>query len=389
MDRMFQLGEKKNWLSLIKKLNESQFMTRVMNYNHSEGEGIHPAGPYHVNRFLPVRYEVYKGEGSYGRRLPIVIPHGTIVAGQQTYASSYYSGADTAAGIGVSGDVPVGHDALGNLIKAKTDDSFRSMGNGGSTLLTVANGGVDVTDTYGALDVTHGTLKVDGAAAAAGDTFARPKNLPIGIAMNSVHQDDTGRIQGFTNKIVLLDQISTDWFIKIPGVLIDRAKSALTAAGISNSFPANTAAFAPGAGVGFTGNAAGDDYVELTKLFSFFYGDAADFVQGAYVKPDANGQYTPQYTGASIYTGSRTVQSVGKLYEFDTKFPKDNNDMRVTFTDTKVTGTDTYGFPTELYIFAGLLLQNNGVAATDVDAGIKALFSKGAIGQVRMNIHVS
>ncbi len=386
---MFSFGEKKNWLSLIKRIQDTAFMTRIMNYNHSEGDGIHPAGPYNVNRFLPIRNEVYKGEGSYNRRLPIVIPHATLVAGQQTYLSSFYVSGDTAAGIGVSGDVPVGFDALGNAIKAKTDDSFRMLGLGGSTLLTVANGGVQVTDTYGTLDVNHGTISVAGAVVASGNTFVRPANLPIGIAMNTVHQDDVGRVQGFTNKIVLLDQISTDWFIKIPGIAIDRAKAAVDAAGISNSIAANAAAFAPGASVGFTANSTGDAYTELTRLFAFFYADAADLVYGAFVKPDQNGQFIPQETGGSIYTASKTVQTVGKLYEFDTKWPKDNNDLRVTFTDTKVTGTDTYGFPTELYIFAGLFLSNSGVAAADVDAGIKAMFAAVAIGRQRINIHVS
>ena len=391
MDRMFSFGEKKNWLSLIKRLPDSVFMTRVMNYNHSEGDGIHPAGPYNVSRFLPIRNEVYKGEGSYNRRLPIVIPHATLVSGLQTYASSYYSSADTAAGIGISGDVPVGFDALGNAITAKTDDSFRMLGNGGSTLLTVANGGADVTDTYGTLDVNYGTIKVAGTVVAAGDTFVRPKNLPIGIAMNSVHQDDVGRVQGFTNKIVLLDQISTDWFIKIPGLLIDRAKAAVDAAGISNSLPANVAAFAPGASTGFTGNASSNAYVELTKLFAFYYANQADLIYGSFVKPDQNGQFIPQYGYANAYGSAayKTIQTVGKTYEFDTKWPKDNADLRVTFTDTKVTGTDTYGFPTELYIFAGLFLSNNGVAAGDVDAGIKAMFSSGSIGRIRINLHVS
>lgn len=392
MDRMFSLGEKKNWLSLIKHVSDSSFMTRIMNYNHSEGDGIHPAGPYNVNRFLPIRNEVYKGEGSYNRRLPIVIPHATLVAGQQTYASSYYSSADTAAGIAISGDVPVGFDALGNAIKAKTDDSFRMLGNGGSTLLTVANGGVDVTDKYGTLDVNHGTLKYTGVAAAAGDTFARPKNLPIGIAMNSVHQDDVGRVQGFTNKIVMLDQISTDWFIKIPGILIDRAKAALTAEGVTGygSLPANVAAFAPGAAVGFEANVT-SAYNELTRLFAFYYADEADLIYGSFVKPDQNGQFVAQYAAADAYgaTAAKTIQTVGKTYEFDTKWPKDNNDLRVTFTDTKVTGTDTYGYPTELYIFAGLFLQNSGIASTDVDAGIKAMFKHGAIGRIRINLHVS
>lgn len=385
---MFSLGEKKNWLSLIKKISDTAFMTRIMNYNHSEGDGIHPAGPYNVNRFLPIRNEVYKGEGSYNRRLPVVIPHATLVAGQQTYASAFYNASgDTAAGIGISGDVPVGFDALGNAIKAKTDDAFRMLGQGGSTLLTVANGGVSVTDKYGALDVNHGTVKVNGALAAAGDTFVRPANLPIGIAMNSVHQDDVGRVQGFTNKIVLLDQIVTDWFIKIPGIVVDRAAAALTAAGITHSL-VDAATLAPSAGVGFEASVT-SAYNELTRLFSFFYCDAADLVYGAFVKSDANGQFVPQYTGGSIYTGSKTIQTVGKLYEFDSKWPKDNADLRVTFTDTKVTGTDTYGFPTELYIFAGLLLQNSGTPANEVDAGIKAMFAAGAIGRQRINLHVS
>jgi hypothetical protein len=394
--RIMRFGDQqKGYLQDIKRLSSDQFKTRVYNFNHDVSPGDFPSEAFGVNRYLVGKHEVYQGEGSYDKRRLAVINHGTIVAGQNVFSNEYYSAEDTATGIQISGEINLSTDVTGNPITTTTEDGFQGHGIGVRSLLTVAtgDGAAAMTDTYGALDVSHARFNPDGTAIAASDTFSRPRNIPIGIAHSNVFRDDVGEVLNYSTKVVLLESIQADYFVKVPGLIVDRAKTILDAEGISNSAAASAAAgtFRPAAAVGYDATTT-NAYNILTRDFSYFYCNAADLVYGGFVMPDQNGNYIPQYAGANAAVGStaiKNVQTVGKMFSLDNKFPKDNADMHLTYTGIGVTGSDTFGIPADLYIFAANYLLNSGVAAADVGAGVKALIDGAGVGHVTINLHVS
>lgn len=393
MNRQFNFGGRAQALQDIKWLTDDQFKTRVFNFNHDVSTGDNPSETFGISRTLPLRNEVYQGEGSYGKRRGLVMNHGTIVSAVNIFSDAYYTAPQGEVGIGVSGEMNISKDVLGNPITAQSQDSFRAYGNGCVSLLVPANGSAAaVQDKYTALDVSHGRLNAAGAVITAGSNVVdsagsaqtRARNIPIGITQMTVWRDDVGEVLNYSTKVMLLESIQSDYFIKVPVVLVDRAN------GILSAGPANAAAFAPAAGQGWDGANASAGYKALAKWYAFAYMNQADLVYGSFMQSDANGMFVPQYTGGNILTGAKTVQTVGKMFSLDNKFPKENHDMNLNFTGTMVTGSDTFGIPADLFIFAMEYVKAAGITdPVQVWDGVKALIDGAAIGHLKINMHVS
>lgn len=399
MSREFKFGGRAQALQDIKWLTDDQFKTRVFNFNHDVSTGDMPSETFGIGRYLPLRNEVYQGEGSYGKRRGLVMNHGTIVSAVNIFSDKYYaSSGNGEVGIGVSGEMSIGKNVLGDPIVAKSQDSFRMYGNGCVSLLVPANGGDDVQDKYTALDVSHGRLDATGSVITAGSNILAPDgtaqkrngNIPVGISQMTVWRDDVGEVLNYSTKVTLLESIQSDYFIKMPVVLVDRAYAILGSGPTQSKAASNAFVGTTANNNGWNGTGLSDAYKALVKWFSFAYMDEAQLTYGAFVKSDACGMYTAQNAAGSQVNASKTAQTVGKMFSLDNKFPKENQDRNLTFTNTKVTGSDTFGIPADLFIFAMEYVKASGITNPEtVWDSVKALIDGAAIGHLKINIHVS
>jgi hypothetical protein len=355
----------------VKKINDLLFKTRMKGWNTEISHGDDLPG-FTPDRFMPIK-NIVKADPqvTYGKESGIVINKGQIVAVDSVFSKEWYATGTNDQGIDVSGDVRLGSDVFGNPVKANVEDEGFGYGttmNGG--FLTIANGGAPTTDAYRQVDVDYGTILPTGAAVQTSDTYARSANVPIGIASTNVFVDNKNRDYNFQTQILELNSIKTDYFMIYPYV--------------------NTAVYGQVASYGTGYDAIVDDFV-------FLYGDIADMtISGKYVQSDLNGNFIIQVPGAT-YDDPKNMQTIGKIALLDNKYPKEKMDEILTYTRVPadpseaaigVSGSDTGGIPSHLFIFAWKIL-NDALAAAPSLGQIQAAISAGDIGYAKINIHVS
>ena len=347
-------------------------LSDIRSWRFEQSEGIRPAAYYGVNKYLPVQlWDISTTDY-------IVIPKGRIVSALSAEDSIPVSGMVYPA---ASGSRNIGFKAPevgGGLLTAKIDDDFFGYDMHINALLVPCNGGVQCTGFYTADDVTAQTINPTGAYAVASGSFITPACAPVGVAFHDWYQDIAGK---WLNYRMHVDggHVLTDWYVEMPFVKVDGGAGS-PYAGVQPSF-------------------SNGDYANLlkwrlvNKAFTYLQVGASDvFRNGVFVSSDLIGNYQIQWGANSMSTlptvAPHTAQTVGKILEIDSRWPKDGLEDVQTYPRSGMPGTQTAGMPKFLFDFVyDCITIGTGIAPT-VEQIYTAIRS-GAFGIVRIQLLVS
>lgn len=356
-----------------------------VSFELEKSEGVRPSVAFMPHRFCPTIKKIHTvSNEDFG----IAIPKGTIVAGVPVVSKEAYeegfvapvSGTPTIeAGASASGQQVVGLDWEGNPLYANTDNPLYGYGKVINAAV-IANGGELTKDTYSQYDVDTARLKPDGSLVTTTDEFVRGANIPLGIAHQDIYINREGQyLNASESQFQLFDSVLADYLIAVPYVVSSTYTVTCTVdgAGAQTQSAAYTAMYNQG----------------IACMVAADVGDV--FTLGNLVKSDPNGKFEPQFTEAEVeddatYIGSQSypnLQSVGRIFAVDTKFPKDLIDIVQNYPNNTSGGTATYGVPYELYRLIYYVLTGSGTAITYTNI-INAVNS-GEFGIVYINLHVN
>jgi len=346
-------------------------LSDIRSWRFEQSEGIRPAAYYGVNKYLPVQlWDISTTDY-------IVIPKGRIVSALSAEDTTPVSGI---VNPGSSGSVNVGFQAPeigGALLTAKIDDDFFGYDMHINALLVPCNGGTLCTGYYTADDVTAQTICPTGAYAVASDAFVTPVAAPVGVAFHDWYQDIAGK---WLNYRMHVDggHVLTDWYVEMPFCKQDGG-SRSPYAGVNPTFP----------------NA---DYANqlkwrlINKAFTYLQVSTSDvFRNGVFVSSDLIGNYKIQWGANSLSTSAsypHTAQTVGKILEIDSRWPKDGLEDVQTYPRSGMPGTQTAGMPKFLFDFVYNCIAIGTGTAPTVEQIYTAIRS-GAFGIVRIQLLVS
>jgi len=253
---------------------------------------------------------------------PVVIAKGTIVSAWGHFTENTHIPVPAS-----SGTIPV-YEAVGNgTMNVNIDTSFWGYPNAVAALLVPANGGSVVTLDYSQYDIDFGTYDIEGNKVTASTSgLVVPANIPIGIVAQDVYSDFRGKYLNYYSPYNKPIGILRKAYINIPFVATDKFDEAYSAT--------------------FTDDTI---YGNLWKVYAFIYDDSTDLTPGAFVKSDTHGKFIVESDNVSA---NRTIQTVGRIYTVDSRFPKGLLEYVDTYPGSMVTGTDTGGLPDMLFVFA-------------------------------------
>lgn len=342
----------------------SKYRLSDLGFRFEMSEGVRPAEYVAPYRYLPVAYQDTTTQDY------IVIPKGRVVSMLSTEDATPLAGLTTPA---ASGSYPIGFMApeMGRSgISVSIDSSFFGYDEFINGLLVLANGGSTCSGFYTAEDVTAGTIKANGANAAANDAFTLTGNLPVGVAYHDWYQDIAGKNLNYR---MWPDggHFLTDWFVEVPYV---KVATSGTYSGVNPGY-ANTYANLT-------------KWQEVNKKFTYLTvntesGDS--FRPGTLVASDLIGNYKLQ---SNSLTAAVTAQTVGKVVGIDCRFPKSGLEDVQTYPRSGMPGTQTAGMPKFLFDFVyQCILIGTGTAPTV--EGVYNAIRSGAFGLVRINLSIS
>lgn len=340
-----------------------------------------------ASKFLPVqRITVNLEDG-------VAIAPGVIVSAYQIYKESLYLGGstDSVSGIAANGSIVVGYDKDNASMSVPADNRMDAYGENQQIVLTVANGGTDTLLKYSDKDVTLGVLDMDGnGPVVAGETFANPKNLPVGVTPAKVMADYRNRWLNSNGNVEEGDSIRVKGVIAVPFFINDEMKFGevtVDAVGTDDAIgtPLNEAEDSAGT----------EGYNAMLPWTGFLYAGARtkkdnvrdQFINGEYLVSDPNGRFIPlSATTADALTASKTAQVVGRLLQLDTKPYKDWKEFDKTYPGSGITGTETYGIDSYMFNLVREALIASGADSADSD--VKAQFDNGKVGVAHILLHV-
>jgi len=371
----------------LRPINPDRIASDV-SFELEKSEGVRPSVAFMPHRFSPSIKTIHTVTNEdFG----IAIPKGTIVGGIPVVSKEAYIDGFEAPGSGTpviettdtaSGQQVVGVDFEGNNIYASTDNPLFGYGKVINAAV-IANGGDRTADLYTAYDVATERQLPDGSLVTITDSFVRGANIPLGIAHEDIYINREGQyLNASETAFQLFDSVLADYFIAVPYVVNGGAVMSATvtnsvdAAGVQTMSAAYAAIYAQG----------------IACLIAEDRGDV--FTLGNAVMSDNNGKFIPQFTEVAIeaagtYVGnlSTTLQTVGRIFAVDNKFPKDLIDTVQNYPYNHSGGTATYGLPLELYRLVYYVFTGAGIAIT-YDNIINAVNS-GEFGIVYINLHVN
>jgi hypothetical protein len=308
-------------------------------------EGLYRyTGKASIGTFYPVRFlpgKTYDLEAEW----PVVMPAGTIVSVAALKDARDYASADSATGIGVSGNIPVTLNVeTGSAMEKSVGYLYPEDIRG---LLTVCNGGEAVTESYSANDGTYGILTMSGEIASSSYTFTRPANKPMGLVNHQVYADMRMRFKNYQVNQGGLG-IALGGTITIPYVAIFGSGSTATALAAIR-----TAVDPEHQYVWVTGT---DEATALAKV-----------APRARFKSDQYGKFTElslstvedldQYFGCAIEPMNRPIHNLDALID--------------SFPGSGMTGMDTSGLSARVYDFVKSILAQDAIKSSSY-AAVKA-----------------
>lgn len=299
-------------------------------------EGIHPAEYMAVYKYLPALQKDITTEDY------IVIPKGRLVSAKTPYDYTVNPSGGLATPSGL-GSIYNFTSAIDSTVQSvNIDDSYFGYDEYITNAIIPANGGTNFTSYYTSNDVSAGTLKFDGSAAAQDDTFLNPANRPIGAVYHDWYQDIRGK---YLNYRMWPDggHVVCDWFIEVPYVKTTAGGTTTPLGSGVTPKPtsATTADWAPGTAT---------SKWHINKKFTYLTidADSDEAYAGAFVKPDGIGNYDIESASTSA---NPTIQTVGKIISFDMRFPKSGLEDVQTYPGSNMPGTQTAGLPSFLFEF--------------------------------------
>lgn len=358
-----------------------------VSFELEKSEGVRPSVAFMPHRFSPTIKTIHTvSNEDFG----IAIPKGTIVGAIPVVSEEVYKNGFTApvsgtpvieSGTSASGEHVVGLDNDDDALYAGSDNPLYGYGKVLNAMV-VANGGEIAKDTYSQYDVDSNRLLPDGTAITISDTFKRGANIPLGYAHEDVYINREGQfLNASESKFQLFDAITADYFIAVPYVVSNGTYTpAVTTSADADGDQTQSDAYA----------AIYNNGVHC--LIASALGDV--FTIGNAVKSDLNGKFKPQFTETGIEASDPigsgqylNLQTVGKIFAVDTKFPKDLENTVQTYPNNTSGGTAIWGLPFDLYRLIYYVFTANGTTINYTNV-FNALHS-GDFGLVYINIHTN
>lgn len=305
-------------------------------------------GAFLPSRFLPVRFiqKVQPVSGGTPFEYGVVMPAGTIVTTVPITPNNSILGTDG------SGDIAVGFDVAGNLIKYNIDSLY---GYDKSLLgaIVPANGSdSDAVYHFTAFDALDSikTLKADGTYAAAGDeSITVPAHSrPLGVVIRDVYQFNWGKYAHNDQPSMRNEAIATTGVIEY---LYVRDASDFSTYQMAAGDTASVS------------NSAG--YRAVLGRYAFLVLDSSiTNAAGLPLTVDAFGNPAVFDTNISATPANTYLEfKVGKIVNLDYRWPRGLVDLVDTWPGAISGGTNTGGLPPHLFDFAKRILEANGASA--------------------------
>lgn len=316
------------------------------------------AGSFMPNKYLPVQFvDVSTEQG-------VVIPMDTIVAVKSIPTSTgTNSGIAGNTEIGVSGDgrLVISRDVDGDVVAFNANDPIFGYTEELQAILTIANGGVDVQDTYTVLDEEVGTIKSNGdIAQAAENAPLRTANIPVGIVIYDIWQDIRGKYMNYQQPTQLGATVMNQGKLRIPFV----KESLIGAIGDYNAA-----------------------YTAIKGAYPFLIMPDAGLTEGVKLMPNEHGKFIPYNSAAAVTVGEASDQIIGTYFFKDTRLVKSMINYVDTYPGSRVAGMDTGGVEQVMYMFIEEVLRRNSLAYTQND--ILNAIKTGSFGIAYISIHKS
>jgi len=287
---------------------------------------------------------------------------------------------------------PLFLDRNGVPVSVTLEQSINGYGSDVHALLLPATGpqyasvatGIDYT--YTTNDSSMGRLRVDGSLMEAGDTVTMLWNNPVGVVMDDIYVDYRGQFLNYHTEGRLLTNVYKQMAVVYPYVDITKLTD------VANGYF--------GTNVVWTDPGVGETAIKPTidKLYRYLHGPTASLVNGAKIVSDEAGNptiYAPVYTSGSetVLEAMRDIadvnkQVIGSLEGLNPKQPHSLNDLTDTMLGSMMTGTDTMGIESELFLFTNAILGLANPAATITRTAIKTAIRKGHFGWATLWINV-
>lgn len=279
----------------------------------------------------------------------LIIPKGTIVSA----VTQFDTIVDGMAIPFASGEINEFVNASGDVVRTAIDDTYFGYENSIDALLTIANGGVDATYAYSDLDAQTGSNMGEEA------DFVNTANIPYGVVVEHVFQDDNGKYLNFENR-TMISTINEGRFW-IPFVNTDL----VTTFGDFDTKAVSTAG-----------------YGQVYKNYQFAMITSAT-KSGTLLKSDKFGKFVVQ---SADLDAAVNAQTVGKVQTLTSRFPRALDATVQNYPGIELMGESTNGVPIDLFIFAYETLKAAGVACAKDD--ILLAIQMGKFGMLKVDLNV-
>lgn len=322
------------------KKASSKFDRSKIRWNRVEDVLTTLTGSFMPTRFLDTKFIDVSTEHG------IVIPMCSVVSiKSKPTSATNSSGYANKAELGLTGDDD-GNDgmiAITNTVDNETlyvgaGDASYGYPDGLNGFITIANGGVNVQDTYSSYDEIIGSVGVDGSLVEAGDNCpTRTANIPAGIVLYDIWKDIRGLNLNYNQPTQLGSSVMTKGMLKVPFV--------------KESYVEDY-------------NAA---YKKVSGKYPFLVMPDTGLTEGLKIMPDKYGKFVVYDSTSSVTVGEASDQIIGRYKFQDTDLPKTWLEYVDTYPGSRTAGMDTGGIGQALYDFIETILKANSENYTQSD----------------------